>query len=156
MKLVVQPLTAEAFSPFGELFTAPDTPQRGAAVSNIENRRHNAKPTLSMTCDAPVVLPVEISKLESHPYSSQAFLPIDLSRFLIVVAPSSVDGTPILEEARAFIGNRMQAFNYNVNVWHCGFMGLDQLTRYAVLIWRTGSEDEVFFDLPSPITIVEE
>jgi hypothetical protein len=39
-------------------------------------------------------------------------------------------------------------------LWHAAFSVLDRRGSYAALIWRDGSvDDEVFFDLPEPLTV---
>lgn len=152
--ILVQPLTTEAFAPFGQVFTAPHHPGRTGPLANLENSRLTAKGVLSMTCAEPATSPLSVTKLERHPYSSQAFIPLDLAGFLIVVAPKLDNGAPDLNGARAFRGTGEQGFNYEPDVWHSGFAVLERVGRYVVLIWRDGtSNDEVFADLDQPIRI---
>lgn len=153
MQFIAEALTQAAFKPFGQVFSAPTSPGRSGPIARLDNQRPEAIPTLTTSCIQPVTLPATIGKLERHPKSSQAFIPLDLARFLIVVAPNAADGNPDIAAARAFVGTGDQAFNYDANIWHSGFMGLDRMARYAVLIWRAGTEDEIFIDLPAPLSV---
>src|SRR5262245_58446423 len=102
----------------------------------------------------PAASPVPIARLERHVFSTQTFIPLDLTRYLIVVAPASEDGNPSTSEAEAFVGAARQGCSYSTGVWHAAFSVLDRTGSYAALIWRDGThEDEVFFELPQPLTI---
>jgi ureidoglycolate lyase len=149
-----EPLTPASFAPFGQAFEAPDVPSRTGPLAELTSKRPDAVPVLTMTRGRPVNLPLEISTLERHPHSTQAFIPMDVQEFLVVVAPTRPDGTPDLEGVRAFVGVRGQAINYRSAVWHAGFELLGAEGDYAVLIWKDNSpEDTVFIDLPAPVVV---
>lgn len=154
MQLNAEPLTADAFGPFGRVFPAPAAPGRSAPVAELLSGRTNAKPTLTVSLEDPPSLPVIIRCLEQHPFSTQTFIPLDLSRYLLVVAPTLHSGHPSLAEARAFVGGATQGLSYVTGLWHAAFTVLDRRGSYAALIWRDGTAaDEVFIDLPAPLTI---
>ncbi len=45
------------------------------------------------------VLPLEISMLERHPKGSQAFIPLQQQKFLIIVAPALDETLPIFQSS---------------------------------------------------------
>jgi ureidoglycolate lyase len=154
MKLNAEPLTADAFAAFGSVFSAPAAPGRSAPVAELLSDRAHATPTLTVSLEDPPPLPVIIRCLEQHPFSTQTFIPLDLSRYLLVVAPTLHSGHPSLAEARAFVGGATQGVSYVTGLWHAAFMVLDRRGSYAALIWRDGTAaDEVFIDLPPTLTI---
>lgn len=105
----------------------------------------------------PARLPLTISALERHRFSPQTFVPLEVSRYLVTVAPSDSSGRPILPEARAFVVGSGRGIVYRRGTWHAGMTVLDRAARFAVLIWSTGdtSEDDEFLDLATPLRIAE-
>lgn len=156
IRIEAKPLSAEAFRPFGFVFSAPTAPGRSPPVAELSNERDQAIPTLTVSLEDPVILPLRIPILERHPFSTQSFVPIDLRRYLIIVAPALTDGSPSALEAQAFVGAAEQGCSYKTGLWHAAFSVLDRRGSYAALIWRDGTaDDEVFFDLPEPLLITE-
>ena len=154
MLVDAKPLTAETFKQFGFVFEAPAAPGRSAPAAELRNVREWATATLTVSLEEPATSPLRIARLERHPFSTQTFIPLDLSRYLIVVAPAREDGNPSTFESKAFIGAAQQGCSYSTGVWHAAFSVLDRRGSYAALIWRDGTDDdEVFFELPQPLTV---
>jgi ureidoglycolate lyase len=94
--------------------------------------------------------------LERHPCSSQAFIPLRCSRYLVIVAPSEPDGTPRWSALRAFVARPGQGINYAPGTWHHPFTALDTAADLAMLAWEDGSaRDCEEVPLPEPITVEE-
>ena len=83
--------------------------------------------------------PLKSETLERHEFSSQSFVPVDVGRWLIVVAPHAAKGGPDMADARAFIANGQQGVTYKPDTWHHGLTTLDQPGRFAVFMWRAGT-----------------
>ena len=151
--LIAQPLTAEAFAPFGQVIVAPEKPGRAFLGSLIENRRDAAALDFSLTHTAASALPFEAKLMERHPLSSQAFLALDVARFLVIVAPTIEDG-PDMSRAQAFIGSAGQALVYAPATWHHGMIALDRPGRFAIIMWcaEDGRNDE-FHTLAQPVMV---
>jgi len=151
--LIAQPLTAETFAPFGRVIAAPEKPGRAFLGSLIENRRDAAALDFSLTHTAASALPFEAKLMERHPLSSQAFLALDVARFLVIVAPTIEDG-PDMSRAQAFIGSAGQALVYAPATWHHGMIALDRPGRFAIIMWcaEDGRNDE-FHTLAQPVMV---
>ncbi len=147
------PLTREGFAPFGDVIDAASMDRRTYYEDALGNLRQGAKPSLSVTFKAPTAdRPLTSEMLERHEFSSQTFVPVDVGRWLIVVAPHATQGGPDLGGLRAFIATGQQGVTYKPNTWHHGLTVLDRPGRFAVFMWRAGSKDEEFLPV-SPFTV---
>jgi len=97
-------------------------------------------------------LPLTVDKLEHHPHAAQAFVPLDVARYLVVVAPSDDAGQPVLEQAEAFIVPGELGVVFAPRVWHAGATVLDRDGSFAVLMWRGAADDDVFLPI-APLAI---
>ena len=139
------PLTREAFAPFGDVIDVASMDRRTYYEEALGNLRSAAKPSLSVTFKAPTTdRPLKSEMLERHEFSSQTFVPVDVGRWLIVVAPHASAGGPDMGQLRAFIANGQQGVTYKPNTWHHGLTVLDRPGRFAVFMWRAGAKDEEF------------
>lgn len=155
MRLILEPLTAEAFAPFGEVLAAPADPGRVYIETALANRRAHATPSLSFSTKSPASLPLISSTMERHLHSSQSFVPMDAGRWLVLVAPHGADGGPDMAAARAFLARPDQGVTYGANVWHHPSTVFDQVARFAIFMWKDGTtEDDEFVQVPS-FTVVE-
>ncbi len=143
-----------AFAPFGELIASPSSLPNIDFSDALENQRERAKATLYTTIVDPVELPLTLAKMERHRFSSQTFLPLDASRYLVCVAPHDKNGRPDPEALLAFIVPAGVGITYRANVWHHPMMALDRKASFAVVMWRDGSDgDEEFVDLAGPLRV---
>jgi ureidoglycolate lyase len=155
MKIVAQPLTAEAFQPFGDVLTAPAEPGRVYFEEALGSGRPAARPSISMVARLPVAgLPLEATLMERHEFSSQTFLPLEAGRWLVLVCPHAPDGGPDMAAAHAFIAGPHQGVTYRMNTWHHGLTVLDRPARMAVFMWRDGTSTDEEFVPVEPVTIV--
>jgi ureidoglycolate lyase len=154
LEIVPQPLTKEAFAPFGDVIDMPTAAGRfyhDAALGNLNAR---AAASLSVALKAETTArPFVSQEMERHEYSSQTFIPVDVGRWLIVVAPHAAAGGPDMAAARAFIADGTTGVTYKANTWHHGLTTLDRPGSFAVFMWKAGTvEDEEFVPV-APFTI---
>jgi ureidoglycolate lyase len=150
MELIARPLAAETFLPFAEVVEAPVEPGQRSFNSALGNLRSGANPNLRIINILATTLPLKANLLERHEFSSQTFLPLEVSRVLIVVAPQGPEGGPDVERAQAFLASSWQGFTYRPNTWHHGLTALDQSARLAVFMWCDGTAaDEQFVSVPA-------
>jgi len=146
LNIQAEPLTKEAFLPFGEvletnginpqLINFGNTHKYGklAEVSIIDN----GIPQISIYRSRAIELPFRIQLLERHPLGSQAFYPLHQQPFPVVVA--AADGAPGIEAIRVFITNGLQGVNLHAGVWHHYQLTLGEDSEYLV-IDRRGKGD---------------
>ena len=155
-KIIAEPLNAGSFSEFGEVIQRPPGGVRQHYNELLENARAGAWANLYLTAIEPVDrLPLHATVMERHPFSSQTFLPLKASRYLVVVAPDGRDGGPDLAGVRAYVAEGDQGFTYRCGIWHHEMIALDETAVMAVLMWCDGSNgDEEFLDLATPFDVV--
>ena len=88
-------------------------------------------------CRTATALPLRIDMVERHPLGSQAFVPLQRCKMVIVVAPpgESVEA----HELRAFVTNGKQGFNYHRGTWHMPLIAFDAGQEFLV-VDRGGKE----------------
>jgi ureidoglycolate lyase len=153
MSIKAQPLTAEAFAPYGSVLTARgDELQRDEYAGQVESLRPAAKPNLTFMKVNPK--PTQATVLERHPFSHQLFVPMNAARFLVCVCPSDDNGDPIFDKLEVFLTNGRQSVNYNVNVWHGPLHVLFAPGEFTMLRWDDGTEGDIELrDLPAPVDV---
>ena len=74
---------------------------------------------------------MRLSEVERHPLGSQAFVPLGVIPFLIVVAADGADDRP--GEPFAFLSNGRQGVNYRRGVWHHPLLSLGTVSDFLVV-----------------------
>lgn len=156
LQIVARPLTAEAFAPFGEVVAlGAGQPGSDAYAADLANRRPDARLNVSISRSSPIALPLKVKAMEMHPHSAQAFLPIEISRYLILVCGKTADGGPDIGGIRAFIAQADQGINYKPATWHHPFTVLDAPSRQVMLRYdKDDAEDTLWHDVADGPTIV--
>jgi ureidoglycolate lyase len=159
--LQAEPLTAAAFAPFGEVIeTAGHTPrlinagtaERFDDLAPVDVLANGGRPLISIFKAAPRPLPFAVQGLERHPWSSQAFYPLDRLPFLVVVAAAG--DTPWASRIRVFRASGHQGVSYRRNTWHHALLAIGQTCHFLV-VDRGGSGencDAVVVDPPIVVT----
>lgn len=162
--LVVEPLTREAFVPFGAVVEASAAARHYPINGGSTVRYHDLAPldagpggrlVVSVFRAQPRAMPMRIAMLERHPLASQTFVPMfgDTARrgYLVVVAPPG--DAPDASALRCFLAGAGQGVHYAPGVWHHPLIALDEVSDFLV-IDREGEDancDEV--DLRDVATI---
>ena len=137
--ILIEPLTAEAFAPFGqviEMAGANRYPINGGMteryhdLAKVELGGVHARPLISIFRGQPYQLPLTLKLVERHPLGSQAFYPLSDRPFLVVVAEdlSGVPATP-----RAFLTAPGQGVNIAMNTWHGVLTPLEAASDFLVV-----------------------
>jgi ureidoglycolate lyase len=155
MTIVAKPLDADEFAPYGDVLAPPAELGRVYFDAGLSSTRPGARPSLSVAhVKFLPKLPLEATVMERHEFSSQSFVPLDVSRWLVVVAPSAPDGGPDGARAVAFLAGPGQGVTYHAGTWHHPLTILDRPGRFAVFMWRDGTKtDEEFRTLATPFTV---
>ncbi|MFV8823713.1 ureidoglycolate lyase [Thauera sp. WH-2] len=140
LSLKIEPLTHEAFAPFGEVIEAGDHAERLLINGGNTERYHDladldagsdGRIIVSIFRGQPRTLPFEVRMLERHPLGSQAFIPMSGRPYLVVVAPAA--SSPAVTELRAFLARGSQGVNYRAGVWHHPLLALDGVSDFLVI-----------------------
>jgi len=138
--LRAEPLTASAFAPFGDVIEiAGHEPvwinegscERFDDLAQVDVAEAAGRPLISLFRATPRALPHQISVLERHPLSSQAFYPLEDCAFLVVVAEGTA--APVAEAIRVFQSSGQQGVNFRRNTWHHSLLAIGRLTRFLVV-----------------------
>jgi len=150
-----EPLTAEAFAPFGDVLedkTARELrpinygqTDRFHDLARLDLAAQAGRPIVSLFRTRPLPQPIQIKVMERHPLSSQAFYPLSGRPYLVVVAPK---GDFDASKIQAFLAGGAQGVNYHAGTWHHFSLALEAVSDFLV-IDRDGPEkncDEVFLE----------
>lgn len=125
ISLIPKLLTSERFAPYGDVIET--TRSNATSMNAARFERFDDLCDISVAkgghlamsiarCRTPTTLPLRVDTVERHPLGSQAFMPLQQGKMVIVVAPpgESVDASDL----RAFVTNGRQGFNYHRGTWH--------------------------------------
>ena len=154
--IVAEPLTAEAFKPFGAVLEGSSVPGRVFLSDTLANGRPQAPVCLSVaTVEPKKDLPLQVKVLERHEHSSQTFIPLSVSRYLVLATLDAPGGGPDVAGLRAFVARAGQGITYAMGTWHHPVTVLDTPATFAVLMWRDGTAgDEEFVPVTTPLIVV--
>lgn len=155
----LEPLTAEAFAPFGDVLevAGPYDKLINAGMCERYNDRARmdfgpgGRAGLSLFKAVPRNLPYSCDLLERHPDGSQAFVPMSDAPWMVIVAPDA-NGRPGIP--RAFMVPPGQCVNFHRGTWHGVLTPLAEPGLFAVVdrIGNTSNLEEYF--LPEPFSVV--
>lgn len=158
-EIAAAPLTAEAFAPFGDVLDTSG-PYDKLINQGLCGRWHDrarldfgpgGRAGISLFRAEPRELPYRLEMVERHPEGSQAFLPMSLDPFLVIVAPDEggAPGQPV-----AFLTRAGQGINLHRGTWHGVLTPLHAPGLFAVVdrIGQTPNLEEHWFDRPWTVT----
>jgi len=158
--ITATPLTAAAFAEFGSVIEAAGDPSfmindglcgRFHDIARPETVGEEGAVAISVGKSNSVSLPLSLSMVERHPLGSQAFIPMNGTRFVVIVAPDEggKPGTP-----KAFLSNGAQGIQYKSNCWHGVLAPLSGPSDFLIVdrIGNGNNLEEHHFDTPFTIT----
>ncbi len=135
--LTPEPLTADAFAPFGDVIEASEDAEvmainygwttRFNALSDIAVGEGRA--ILSIFRSRPLE-PLVLKIFERHPLGSQAFMPLNGRPFLVAVAPPGAFDPAAV---RVFRAEAHQGVNYAKGTWHHFLLALEAESDFLVI-----------------------
>ena len=130
--LRIQPLSVEAFKPFGDVIEATDAAkhfsinqgyaERYDRLALVDANDQGGQAAISVFRAKARPLPIDLSVLEKHPLGSQAFMPLSGHAYLVVVAPGADE--PLVDQAQCFLASATQGVNYAKGTWHHPLLAL--------------------------------
>ena len=137
--IVIEPLTATAFAPFGQVIDRQGAhhypinngmTERYHDLARVELGGVHARPLISIFHGQPYALPLSLKLVERHPLGSQAFYPLSTSPWLVIVAEDEA-GMPV--RLRAFQPAPGQGVNIAMNTWHGVLTPLETPSDFLVV-----------------------
>ncbi|GEL40296.1 ureidoglycolate lyase [Methylorubrum extorquens] len=138
-RIAVEPLTREAFAPFGTVIdkaaVAPRPMNAGRArrfhdLAQVPVAGADGQVVIGFVEAEPYTLPLSLSLVERHPLGAQAFIPLNAAPFLVVVCPDE-GGRP--GRPRAFLTAPGQGVCYALGTWHGVLTPLDRSQDFWVI-----------------------
>lgn len=163
--LTFEPLSAEAFRPFGNVIEASDAARHFPINDGYAERYHDlaridvasqgGHALLNIFRAKPRSLPFQLLLLERHPLGSQAFVPLSALTYLVVVAPAAAE--PALNQVRCFLAAPGQGVNYARGTWHHPLIALHACCDFLVVDRGGPADDENcdIYPLASPPIWIE-
>lgn len=146
-----EPLTAQAFAPFGDVIEAVGAPDKIINQGKC-GRFHDcaqvdvgeARVGISLFHAELRAFPYMLDLIERHPEGSQCFVPMSADPFLVIVAESP--SVP----PRAFVTNGAQAINFHRGTWHGVLTPLAGNGLFTVIdrIGETPNLEEYWYQTP--------
>lgn len=150
--LKANPLTSEAFAPYGEVIEVSGEPDK-LINQGMCGRHHDlaqldfadGKAGISLFNAKARTFPHVVDMVERHPEGSQAFVPVSGVPMLVVVADDQ-DGTPV--NLRAFVSQPGQSINLHRGVWHGVLAPIEKPGQFVVIdrIGDGANLEEHWFD----------
>ncbi len=157
MAITAQPLTQEAFAPFGDVLSCQGRPDK-LINAGLCGRFHDratldfgpgGRAGISLFDATPRRLPYTLDLVERHPDGSQAFVPMHQNPWLITVAePGTTPGA-----IHAFLAAPGQGINFHRNTWHGVLTPLSGPGLFAVIDRIGDTENLVEYQLPEPVLV---
>ncbi|MEA3016658.1 MAG: ureidoglycolate lyase [Sphingomonadales bacterium] len=131
-EMTPEPLTAEAFAPFGSVIEASDAAVkldinqghaiRYDALAEVDAADGGGVPVISLFRARPLAELV-LRTFERHPLGSQTFVPLSCKPYLVAVAPA---GDFDAAQIHLFRAEGHQGVHYLKGVWHHFLLVLDE------------------------------
>ncbi|EBA15954.1 ureidoglycolate hydrolase [Roseobacter sp. SK209-2-6] len=159
LQLTAEPLTAEAFAPYGEVIEVSGAPDK--IINQGMCGRHHDRARLDFGPEGRAGIslfdakarhfPHKVDMVERHPEGSQAFVPLNGVPMLVVVAEDEA-GAPA--NLRAFLSQPGQSINLHRGCWHGVLAPMGAPGQYIVVdrIGSTPNLEEHWFK--TPFTVV--
>ena len=132
MNMQINRISKDNFSKYGQLISTQDiesqnineeTTKSFYDLVNIEIYGENKQCRVNIFKSIKRSFPLEINMLENHPLSSQAFIPLQKTNFIVVVAPISKE--PDINLLEAFHISHEEGINFKPKVWHFPLIAIE-------------------------------
>ena len=124
VRIKAEPLTGEAFRPFGEIIGVQDRPPdyRGGGKSQGWTADFRSEGRTLVSASLVPYQALTFAKLERHFNLTQAFIPLDGAPAIVAVAPptdpNDREAIPAPEQVRAFLLDGTQGYLLLKGTWH--------------------------------------
>lgn len=153
-----EPLTVEAFAPFGQVIEASDRAEQIPINYGHTTRFHDlarievgdGRAIVSLFRADPLA-DGTLRIFERHPLGSQAFVPLQGRDYLVAVAPA---GAFDPQAVKVFRARGDQGVNYAAGVWHHFLLALEPASDFLVIDRDGPGENLDEIELADPIQVI--
>ena len=85
---------------------------------------------------------MKIDMMEKHPLGSQAFIPMDDTKFLVFVAPRG--NKPNINKIQSFVVPKQTGINYKAGIWHFPLISMKNMNFLVVDRKGKGKNLEIY------------
>jgi len=161
MKIIInpKPISKENFSKYGDVITTKDIKpleinngyaKRFDGIANLDTSIDGGETTICIFSALKRSFPMKIDMMEKHPLGSQAFIPMQETTFLVLVAPTG--DKPDINKIESFIVPPDIGVNYNPGIWHfplistkdMNFLVVDRKGSGNNLVLEDLNKEEIF------------
>ena len=153
MKIIInpKPITKENFAKYGDVITTKDIKpleindgyaKRFDGIANLDTSIDGGETTICIFSALKRSFPMKIDMMEKHPLGSQAFIPMQETTFLVLVAPKG--GKPNIDEIESFIVPPHIGVNYDPGIWHFPLISTKDMN--FLVVDRKGSGDNLVLE----------
>ena len=156
------PLTRERFEPFGDVIEAAAGQREAMNAARFDrfddlcgvDPGDDGRVSVSIArCRSATTMPYRFDVVERHPLGSQAFVPLNGQRFVVVVAPAAESVE--LSDLQAFVTNGRQGVNYRRGTWHMPLIALEAGQEFLVIDRAPGEPNCDEHVLDEPVLLLE-
>ena len=158
--LTLQPLTAQAFAPYGDVLELAAGDARSINAGTSARRELPSMLQFTLAGGAPALATFRVQAqplagpwqmLERHRLGSQTFVPLQAGRWVVLVARG--DNAPDPATVAAFEASPLQGITLHAGVWHHPLIALEG--GLFLVLERVGAEvDCDIVQLSPPIVLV--
>ena len=153
MEIIIKPkpITKENFSKYGDVITTKDIKpleinngyaKRFDGIANLDTSTDDGETTICIFSALKRSFPMKIDMMEKHPLGSQAFIPMQETTFLVLVAPKG--DKPNIDKIESFIVPPNIGVNYKPGTWH--FPLISTLDMNFLVVDRKGTGDNLVIE----------
>ena len=141
MKIIIKPkiINKKNFNKFGQIIdTSKKTyfrinngyAKRYDNLGKINTSTKKGKAIVSIFSAKKRRFPMKIDMMEKHPLGSQAFIPMEDTKFLVFVAPKG--DKPDVNKIQSFLVPKQTGVNYNAGIWHFPLISMKDMNFLIV------------------------
>ena len=139
--LIIKPKTInkENFKKFGDMITTNDIKpleindgyaKRYDGIANLDAKKDNGESIISIFSALKRSFPMKVDMMEKHPLGSQAFIPMEDTKFLVFVAPRG--DKPDINKIQSFLVPKQTGVNYKAGIWHFPLISMKNMNYLIV------------------------
>ena len=141
MKITIKPkkITRKNFKKFGDLISTKNI--KAININNGYAKRFDNLCKINTSLKKGITImsifsakkrrfPMKIDMMEKHPLGSQAFIPMEDTKFLVFVAPRG--DKPDVNKIQSFVVPKQTGVNYNAGIWHFPLISMKNMNFLIV------------------------